>query len=55
MALAVVIGEVTSVRAMVGTAYGEGDERTIWILRAKRISGQWSVVSSRHSVLGTQP
>src|SRR5439155_23554577 len=40
MALVVVIGEVTSVRVMVGPAYGEGDERTTGILRAKRISGQ---------------
>src|SRR5437879_12612741 len=56
MALVVVIGEVTSVRVMVGTAYGEGDERTYPNLAGKAnqwsvIGGQFRALSSRYSAL----
>jgi hypothetical protein len=36
MAFAVMIGKVKFVEVMMGTAYGEEDERTIRILRANR-------------------
>jgi hypothetical protein len=47
MAFAVILGEAMFVRGMIGTAYGEGGERTIRILRAKRIN-QFSVPGSRY-------